>query len=141
MASNLDSELVAFAERYRCFLPDGFQEEIDVLKSELAQQRSIVPLRAKGRGSRRQSNVSIRAAILQELSLFLCTDDARYADLRGNGRKLTKEVVQFMAGVIVGLLGVASGVATACVAFLALACARIGLGTFCRLNPPPSKTK
>jgi len=141
MTKRVDPELVAFAEEHRQFLPEGFLEEVDALESELVQDRSILPLRAKGRGRRKNSNVRIRAAILEELSLFLCSDDARYKDLRGTGKKLTKDATKFIAGVIVGTLGITSGIATGCVAFVALACMRVGIGVFCRLNPPPTENQ
>lgn len=137
MRRPVDLNLVAFAEEHRHLLPEGFVEEIDSLESQLTQNIPVLATRAKGsRRSSKMTNARICAAILQELSLFLCTDEPRYQELRGTGRKLTKEVVHFIAGVIVGTLGIASGMAVACVAFVAIACLRVSLATFCRLNPP-----
>jgi hypothetical protein len=94
----------------------------------------------KGRGRTwKTSNVGIRAAILEELRLFLCTDHSRYKNLRTQGKKLTKDAILFIAGVIGGTLSLPAGVATACVAFIALACLRVGAGTFCRLIPSPAQ--
>jgi hypothetical protein len=132
-----DQELVELAEKHRRFLPKDFLRDVDAVAADLAADRSIELMRTKGQSARRSSNVRIRSAILEELSLFLCTEDPRYASVRGEGKKVTKSVVQFVAGVIVGSLGLASGAATGCVAFLALACAHVGIGAFCRLNPPP----
>ncbi len=138
----VDPELVVFAEQHRHLLPEGFMEEIDALESQLVQNVPIRPTRVKGQmDASTPSNSELRAAVLKELSLFLCSDDTRYTDLRGTGRKLSKDAVHFIAGVIVGTLGIASGMATACVAFVALACLRVGVATFCRLNPPPRKLR
>jgi hypothetical protein len=140
MLQRIDPEFIAFAEQYRQFLPEGFIQEVHSLESELVQNRPIQSIAAKGRGKAwKTANISIRAAILGELALFLCGDHSRYKDLRTQGRKLTKDSVIFIAGVIAGTLGITSGAATAGVAFVALACLRVGVGTFCRLYPLPAK--
>jgi hypothetical protein len=77
----------------------------------------------------------VTAAIVRELSLLLCSDDARYASVRSDGQKLSRDGVRFVAGVIVGALGLTAGAATACVALVAMACLKVGVGVFCRLNP------
>lgn len=136
MSARASRELVDIAEQYRSLVPQGFLAEVDTLASDLVQNRPVVAMRSKGRRGVAFTNARIKAAILDEISLFLCTDDARYEGLRGEGRELGKDAVHFIAGIVVGTLGLASGVATGCVAFVALACAKVGIGTFCRLNPP-----
>ena len=141
MPQRIDRAFVAFAEQHRPLLPEGFIQEVDALEAELVQNRSIQPMVAKGRGRAwKTSNVGIRAAVLEELRLFLCTDHSRYKDLRTQGGKLTKDAVLFIAGVIGGILSLPAGVATACVAFLAMSCLRVGVGTFCRLMPAPTQS-
>ena len=138
MRKAVDKDLVALAEQYRDQLPPDFQRHIDALTSDLSQERPFTRLTAKGGGCGESSNARIIAAVLDEVSLFLCADDARYAGLRNQGRKLGKDVVHFIAGIVVGTLGLTTGVATGCVAFVVLACSRIGVGAFCRLHPPPA---
>jgi hypothetical protein len=121
------------AEELRAELPSGFREEVDRFAADLAQGRGLTDRRAKGRRS--QTNAAVTAAIVRELSLLLCSDDARYASVRSDGQKLSRDGVRFVAGVIVGALGLTAGAATACVALVAMACLKVGVGVFCRLNP------
>lgn len=141
MVSRVERDLSAIAEAHRRFLPKGFEEEVAALEVELDGGRSVLAMRQKGKKVRKDSSIRIRTAILEELSLFLCSDHDRYRDLKESGAELSKESVQFISGVVVGALGVTSGVATGCVAFIALATLRVGIGVFCKLNPPPQQSK
>jgi len=139
--NRIDPELIAFSEEHRALLPDGFAQEVDSVESALASGRTLEAFRTKGKGIAKKSNAGIRAAILDELSLYLCTDHPRYAELRSAEKTFTKQVMLVVAGVIAATVGISTAVATACVSFLALACLRIGVATFCRLNPPPAEGK
>lgn len=136
MNTKVDRELVELAEQYRSVVPDDFFREVDSLSADLAQNRPLMKMTQKG-GKRDQTSSRLKAAILEELSVLLCTDEPRYASVRNDSKKITKDAVHFMAGVIVATVGVTSGVATGGVAFIAIACARVGVGVFCKLNPPP----
>ncbi|MEO8657984.1 MAG: hypothetical protein ABI693_05915 [Bryobacteraceae bacterium] len=131
-----NTEVIYLAEQYRADVPDGFLREVDILAADLVQERVIAPVRSKGGRRHQPSNTQIKSAILGEISLLLCSDDPKYKSLRGQGNGVTKDAVHFIAGVIVATLGLASGAATGCVAFLVLACARVSVGVYCRLNPP-----
>ena len=141
MPSKTEQELAVLAAAYREYLPEGFEEEVAVIETELAGGRDILAIRERGSRGRKGSVARIRSAVLEELSLFLCSKDPRYKDLRKTGNTLSKDAANFIAGVVAGALSLSAGVATGCVAFLSLAALRVGIGTFCRLNPPPSKEK
>jgi hypothetical protein len=134
----IDPELIELAEEHRHLLPRGFNQEADAVEAALSKGQTLLAFRSKGRGKAKKSNVGIRAAVLEELRLFLCTEDVRYKDLQAGGKSLTKQSVLVIAGWVAATLGITTGIATACVSFLALAILRLGVATFCRLNPPPA---
>lgn len=133
-----DREVVAVAEKYRADVPAEFLRELDSLAADLASGQEIVNVRAKGRRrvGREPSSGDIKSVIIDELWLLLCTNDPKYKKLRGKGDVIGTDVVHFIAGVVVASLGLASGMATGCVAFAVLACTRVGVAVFCRLNLP-----
>ena len=141
--SAINTALVNLAEEHRAEVPNEFLREMDSVAADLASGRELVAVRSKGRRGVRGkvSSADIRSAILEEIRLFLCTNDPKYKAMRGEGHAIGKDVVHFMAGFVVATLGIASGMATGCVAFAVLACTRVGVAVFCRLNPPPVRAK
>lgn len=135
----VNRELVSLAEQHRDEVPPDFIREMDSVEADLAAGRELTVVRSRGgsKSRRKVSSSDIKSAVMQEISIFLCTNDPKYKSLRGQGNVLGKDVVHFIAGFIVASLGIASGMATGCVAFAALACTKVGIAVFCRLNPPP----
>jgi hypothetical protein len=125
------NELVLFAEEHRTSLPIGFDgtaEELTVL-----MQRGA-PITATARGAAGPLNIRIKDAVVLELRDLLCTDSVRYADVRTHGHVVSRASLASIAAYVAGALGITAGAATACVAFVALAVAKVGSGAFCRLT-------
>lgn len=83
------------------------------------------------------SNGSICQTILGELSLYLCTSDSKYDTLRSQGENATTALVAMLGGTVATKFGITSMAATACVAYVALAVVKLGVGVFCDCYPPP----
>ena len=84
------------------------------------------------------SNGSICQTILGELSLYLCTSDPKYDTLRSQGENATTALVAMLGGTVATKFAISSMTATACVAYVALAVVKLGVGVFCDRYPPPS---
>lgn len=141
--SDRSLDLKRFVDDYRASLPAGFDEEVLLLESDLAEGRKLATWQPRGAENEIDhvtiNNVSLRNAILRELSLFLCSDHPRYADVRGRGKELTSISVSMIAGYLAATIGLSLGVATAAVGFIALAISRVSLGVFCQLCDPLDK--
>jgi hypothetical protein len=123
-------DLILLAEEHRGDLPPGFDAMSQELEVLLANGRDIPHLT---RGDGGSLNHRIRKAVLQELRGFLCTDDPRYAQVREHGGTITRTSTAGIAAYVAGAVGISAGMATACVAFVALAVLNVGVGTFCRV--------
>lgn len=123
-----NTELVLIAEEHRADLPPGFDALSKELEVLLATDRGIPDVTRGG-----SLNHRIRQAALQELRGFLCTKDPRYDDVREHGKTITRTSLASIAAYVAGAVGISAGMATACVAFVALAVMNVGIGTFCRL--------
>ena len=126
-----ENDLVFFAEEQRANLPAGFDAVAQELTVLLETGAEIDLL---DRGPRAPLNQRIRRAVIMELRAFLCTGDKRYADVRAQGNALTRASLASVSGYVAAAVGISAGVATACVAFVALALANIGIGAFCQLT-------
>ena len=126
-----EDELVLFAEEHRGSLPAGFDAAAQELTVLLQTGAEIDLL---DRGSRAPLNQRIRRAVIIELRAFLCTTDKRYAEVRRHGTALSRTSLASMSAYVAGAVGISAGVATACVAFVALAVTNISIGTFCQLT-------
>lgn len=77
-----------------------------------------------------------------EFQTFLCTDSAKYADLRQQWEALRKKsstiAVSALSATIGAQIGVAAGVITPLVIWLALVALRIGKEALCRAVTQPS---
>ena len=126
-----DLELVLLAEEHRRDLPAGFESAA----SELAVLLEAgAPLTAATRGGAGSLNQRIKAAVLAELRELLCTNDVRYKDVREQGKVITRTSLPGVAAYVAATVGISAAAATACVAFVALAVAKIGVGAFCRVS-------
>ena len=130
-----DSDLVLLAEEHRADLPAGF----DALAQELGLLiQDGRPLGDLTRGKKDSLNHRIRHAAIQELRGFLCTNDRRYAEVRAHGKTITRTSLASVAAYVAGAVGITTAMATACVAFVALAILNVGVGTFCRVTDDPA---
>ena len=126
-----DDDLILFAEEHRARLPAGF----DAVAQELAVLLETgAEIDLLDRGPRAPLNQRIRRAVIIELRACLCTADKRYADVRAQGKALSRASLASVSGYVAAAVGISAGVATACVAFVALAFANISIGTFCQLT-------
>jgi hypothetical protein len=70
-----------------------------------------------------------------EFKLLICTDDARYADLRkkieSSGDKSQTAIVAMIAAGVAAYVGVAAGVLVPFCALLLLASVRVGKNAYC----------
>jgi len=132
-----DSDLVLLAEEHRADLPAGFDALAQELGLLIQEGR---PLEDLTRGKSDSLNHRIRQATVQELREFLCTNDRRYAETRAHGKTITRASLASVAAYVAGAVGISAAMATACVAFVALAILNVGIGTFCRVTDEP-KTK
>lgn len=126
-----NSDLVLLAEEYRGSLPSGFDascHELGVLLEGGA------PISTLDRGVSGSLNQRIKQAVIGELREFLCTDAERYKDVRAHGKTLTRTSITSISAYVAGAVGISAAAATACVAFVALAVAKVSVGTFCRLS-------
>jgi hypothetical protein len=92
-----------------------------------------VPIAAAARGGEGSTNQRIKAAVLGELRELLCTENVRYEDVRDHGRVITRTSLAGVSAYVAGAVGISAGAAMACVAFVALAVAKVGVGAFCRM--------
>jgi hypothetical protein len=122
-------ELVAFAERHRKLLPGDFFRDLESARLDLS--RGVWPevVRPRGRPGSRGRAVK---AVLEEIYVFLCTGDRRYANLRRSGRQLGMASTGAMAGYVAAAAGVSVAAATGAVAFVVLGVVQIGVAAFCR---------
>jgi len=130
-----DEELALLAEQHRGDLPSGFDavaHEVGLLLESGAAIETLT------RGVKSSLNHRIRAAVLSELRDLLCTDNKRYADVRAHGNTITKTSIASASAYVAGAVGISAAAATACVAFIALAVSKVGVGVFCRLAPKKS---
>jgi len=91
----------------------------------------------KGAGSWR---ADLWPAVVQELRVLCCTDDARYADIRDKWTGLQGDTastaVAALSGAIGASLGLAAGVVAPVVVWGLVTVLRLGLGVFCRQTEP-----
>jgi hypothetical protein len=125
-----DLDLVLLAEEHRRNLPEGFESTANELSVLL---ETGAPLHAMTRGSQGSMNQQIKAAVLRELRDLLCTNDKRYEDVRAHGKVITRTSLASVSAYVAGAVGISAGAAMACVAFVALAVAKVGVGAFCRI--------
>jgi hypothetical protein len=141
-------ELAALAEENRAYLPPAFFEELSAIETSLVLGQDPTEVmrglsekrRAKKRGAGAEYSPELRNALLTELSILLCTDDPKYAHVRGFGRQVTAPSVKAIAAIIAGAtFGPVFGLVVGMAAFIGLAIGSIGVEAYCRLRPPPSK--
>ena len=128
---NLSVDIVALAEKNRERVPEGFLEELDIVERALAAGWRMEEVRERGGGSSGGRNLRICRVVLEELRVLLCTEDERYAGVREGGRGVTGAAVALMAEVVAREVGVDVDVGTACVAFVAAMCVKVGVRVFC----------
>jgi len=124
------TDLVLLAEEYRGSLPPGFDGESQELAVLLESGAPITEL-TRGKGG--SINRRIRQAVVCELRDFLCTNAPRYDEVRAHGKVITRTSLASVSAYVAGAVGISAGAAMACVAFIALAVANVGVGAFCRL--------
>lgn len=137
MTEREERELQELAEMGRKLLPKeffAFNDSVDTL----VRTGVLRPKTRTRDGSEESWSSRIGLAALEQLRMYLYTDDGRYKDVRAKGKSLARSAVQAIAAYIAGAFGLTVGVATAAVAFLALAITRIGVGTFCELTNRPN---
>ena len=140
-----EMELMEFAESQRGKLPDRFFAELSAMEADLARgrwpqeprSRSVRSLASVPKKQQDALKPGLRSAILAELRLLLCGNDPRYRDVRERGKALSKAGLGAVSAYVAGAVGISLGVATAAVAFIALALCRLGVGVFCRITAPP----
>lgn len=130
------NELVEIAEKHRALLPDGFLIQRDHIAACLERGERVGPLVFRS-GAKGRKHLTIPYAVMSELRLLLCTGDERYAEVRRKGESFVKGALPAVSGFIAGSCGVSEGVATACVAFIALCVFKIGVGAFCQVAAEP----
>jgi hypothetical protein len=130
--SQVRQRLINLAEAGRKDLPGDFLEFCESLEGDLST--GLRPQPKTKRGAQTSIWVSkIGPAIVSELHALLCTRDSKYADVRRTGKGLAEKTIPALGIVIAGTFGVPEALATAAVAFVALAVFRVGVATFCRL--------
>ena len=125
-----DADLVIFAEEHRSDLPPGFAALSEELTMLIDNGRPLDDLSRGGTSL----NYRIRRAAVLELRGFLCTNDPRYEEVRTHGKTISRMSLTSIAGYVAGTVGISAAMATACVAFVALAILNVGVGTFCRVS-------
>jgi hypothetical protein len=72
--------------------------------------------------------------IVDELYHLFCTEDERYAEVRGAGKSFTKHCLPTVAGFVAGSVGVTEAMASSAIAFVTLAVFKVGRNAFCVLK-------
>ncbi len=129
-----DEVLSGLARLHRHELPPHFEAEM--CHWGVAASRNLDLESDEPSGDAR--NQSIRDLITRELSLYLCTEDPKYESLRAEGKNATTALVAMLGATVAAALGLPLAAATGCVAYVALAVAKLGAGVFCELYPPPT---
>ncbi len=128
-----DDVLAQLALLHRNDVPPTFAVEAFDLRANIPSERILEREEPTGQ----HTNQSIRTLIVRELSIYLCTDDPKYGSLRSQGENATTALVAMLGGTVATTLGLPLATATGCVAYVALAVAKLGVGVFCDLCPPP----
>lgn len=129
-SSSIDLELIRLAESSRGELDRDFFQVRDFAQSRL--EASVWPGLLAERGPWRESSARLVDACLHELRILMCTDDPKYSEVRRAGGGFSAACVPVVAGVVAASLGIATGVASAGVAFVALAVLEVGRNSLCR---------
>lgn len=124
-------DLAGIAENERASLDPDFFEYRDHIEHSLAladypSEVRFRSLETNGFGAK------LAAAALEELTLLLCTNDRRYAEVRARAGNFSNTVLPAVAGYVSATVGVSVAIAGAGVAFVALAILRVGVGSLCR---------
>lgn len=133
MNNELPPEIIGLAEEHRNELSSDFFVYYDDLERQLGQRRLPERLRTRGETSEVWYS-ELGPAIIDELRLFLCTNDERYASVREKGEGVGQTAIAAIAGSLAAQFGLAVGATTGAVAFIALAVMKIGVSVFCRLT-------
>ena len=131
-----EAALAAIAENGRSEIPEEFfrhRRHVAACLEARMWPEPLVTRKATG-SSGPWSRVAYAA--LAELRLLLCTQNKKYEDVRVKAGSFTKVALPAVSGYVAGTLDISLGVATACVAFVALCVFRLGAGVFCSMTEP-----
>ena len=132
-----DDVLTELARFHRHDVPPRFEAETHDLAEKTARSFAL----ESDATTNQSTNRSIRAIIVRELSVYLCTDDPKYGSLRAEGRNATTALVAMLGATVATASGLPLAAATGCVAYVALAVAKLGATVFCDLYPPPARAE
>jgi hypothetical protein len=133
MPDSIPHDVVSLAEESRGELPADFFLYYDDLQGALA--RGTIPEALSARGPDGSAWYGkIGPAILSELEVLLCTDDTKYAEVRKRGEQLGQTTIGAIGASVALQFGLTVAMATGAVAFIAIAIAKIGAATFCRMR-------
>jgi hypothetical protein len=132
-------QITQLAEAFRDKLPSEFFRDLAYCEFELARGRAVPTLVTKGGTS--DVWPKLRKSILSELTELFCSNTSKYADLRRQSKLGTQTLIVAAAGYISANSGISLAVVTGAVAFTASSLLRVGISSFCRLQPPPSASR
>lgn len=125
------TELLSIAEEHRSELPADFFVYLDQFEAALSDGAIPDTLKKRGFGASDWFS-ELGPIVIDELSILICGEDEKYADVREDGQHITKAAISAVAASVANAVGLGSPIAVGAIAFLAYAILSIGKSSFCR---------
>jgi hypothetical protein len=124
------ADLQDLSERGKGSLPDGFVEYISYAEGQLIERKS--PGRWASRGVMSESGVKLAEAILFEVKILICGNDAKYREVVKSGKNFARSATAAIGGYIAAAFGIGLALATSAVALALLLVSKVGVAAFCK---------